>query len=178
MLYVELFSSPLKWWTGLIAAWHVFFLSTTRKENPRTVCAKYVLKTRFLWFQVTVTQRRPESRSEENLNLRPTKLKPAATAKGLKTTPFQKKRLLKLITSFRLWFHVRAESSRRTKSADGVGGESLEQYKNDNQTLLLQVGLQLMHAWNRTLLCKCVWEMMTTKWSISFSWVTVLTQFW
>ncbi|KAM4572696.1 coiled-coil domain-containing protein 77 [Odontesthes bonariensis] len=62
--------------------------------------------------KVVVTQRRPESRSEENLNLRPTKLKPAATAK---------------------------ESSRRTKSADGVGGESLERYKNDNQTLLLQV---------------------------------------
>lgn len=31
------------------------------------------------------------------------------------------------------------ESSRRAKLADGVNGESLEQYKNDNQTLLLQV---------------------------------------
>ncbi|KAM9754532.1 coiled-coil domain-containing protein 77 [Menidia menidia] len=62
--------------------------------------------------KVTIAQRRPESRFEENLNLRPTKLKPDATAK---------------------------ESSRRTKSANGVGGESLQQYKNDNQTLLLQV---------------------------------------
>ncbi|XP_032379139.1 coiled-coil domain-containing protein 77 isoform X1 [Etheostoma spectabile] len=63
--------------------------------------------------KVTVTQRNAESRVEENLNLRPTKFRPAATRK--------------------------AESSRKTKSADGVNGESLEQYKNDNQTLLLQV---------------------------------------
>ncbi|XP_041854102.1 coiled-coil domain-containing protein 77 [Melanotaenia boesemani] len=62
--------------------------------------------------KVTVTQRRPESLFEENLSLRPTKLKPAATVK---------------------------ESSRRTKSAAGLSRESLEQYKNDNQTLLLQV---------------------------------------
>ncbi|XP_054476351.1 coiled-coil domain-containing protein 77 isoform X2 [Anoplopoma fimbria] len=61
--------------------------------------------------KVTITQKN-ESRSEENLNLRPTKLRPAATRK---------------------------ESSRRTKAADRVNGESLEQYKNDNQTLLLQV---------------------------------------
>ncbi|KAE8296474.1 Coiled-coil domain-containing protein 77 [Larimichthys crocea] len=59
--------------------------------------------------KVTISQKSVESRSEENLNLRPTRLKPAVTRK---------------------------ESSRRTKSADG---ESLEQYKNDNQTLLLQV---------------------------------------
>lgn len=38
-----------------------------------------------------------------------------------------------------------AESSRRTKSADG---ESLEQYKNDNQTLLLQVGVHFLSAGN------------------------------
>ncbi|XP_068579315.1 coiled-coil domain-containing protein 77 isoform X1 [Cebidichthys violaceus] len=63
--------------------------------------------------KVTVTQKNAESRLEENLNLRPTKLRPAATRK--------------------------AESSRRTKSADGLNGESLEQYKNDKQTLLLQV---------------------------------------
>ncbi|KAL7403082.1 hypothetical protein ABVT39_024126 [Epinephelus coioides] len=63
--------------------------------------------------KVTVTQRNVESSLEEHLNLRPTKLRPASTRK--------------------------AESSRRTKSADGVNGESLEQYKNDNQTLLLQV---------------------------------------
>ncbi|XP_049431128.1 coiled-coil domain-containing protein 77 [Epinephelus fuscoguttatus] len=62
--------------------------------------------------KVTVTQRNVESSLEEHLNLRPTKLRPASTRK---------------------------ESSRRTKSADGVNGESLEQYKNDNQTLLLQV---------------------------------------
>uniref|UniRef100_UPI0037E9A6F6 coiled-coil domain-containing protein 77 n=1 Tax=Semicossyphus pulcher TaxID=241346 RepID=UPI0037E9A6F6 len=63
--------------------------------------------------KVTVTQRTAESRSEDNLNLRPTKLRPDATR--------------------------RAESSRRAKSSDGVNGESLEQYKSDNQTLLLQV---------------------------------------
>ncbi|XP_033490667.1 coiled-coil domain-containing protein 77 isoform X1 [Epinephelus lanceolatus] len=63
--------------------------------------------------KVTVTQRNVESSLEEHLNLRPTKLRPASTRK--------------------------AESSRRTKSADRVNGESLEQYKNDNQTLLLQV---------------------------------------
>ncbi|XP_071360311.1 coiled-coil domain-containing protein 77 isoform X1 [Trachinotus anak] len=63
--------------------------------------------------KVTITQRFPESRLEENLSLRPTKLRPSVTRK--------------------------AESSRRTKAADGVNGESLEQYKNDNQTLLLQV---------------------------------------
>uniref|UniRef100_A0A3B4X8S2 Coiled-coil domain containing 77 n=1 Tax=Seriola lalandi dorsalis TaxID=1841481 RepID=A0A3B4X8S2_SERLL len=62
--------------------------------------------------KVTITQRNPESRLEENLSLRPTKLRPSMNRK---------------------------ESSRRTKSADGVNGESLEQYKNDNQTLLLQV---------------------------------------
>lgn len=62
--------------------------------------------------KVTVRQKKAESCSEENLNLRPTKLRPAATKK---------------------------ESSRKTKSADGVNGESLEQYKNDKQTLLLQV---------------------------------------
>ncbi|XP_033490670.1 coiled-coil domain-containing protein 77 isoform X2 [Epinephelus lanceolatus] len=62
--------------------------------------------------KVTVTQRNVESSLEEHLNLRPTKLRPASTRK---------------------------ESSRRTKSADRVNGESLEQYKNDNQTLLLQV---------------------------------------
>ncbi|XP_037623827.1 coiled-coil domain-containing protein 77 isoform X2 [Sebastes umbrosus] len=62
--------------------------------------------------KVTVRQKKAESCSEENLNLRPTKLRPAATRK---------------------------ESSRKTKSADGVNGESLEQYKNDKQTLLLQV---------------------------------------
>ncbi|KAK9516924.1 hypothetical protein VZT92_024830 [Zoarces viviparus] len=63
--------------------------------------------------KVIVTQKNAESRLEENLNLRPTKLRPAATRK--------------------------AESSRRTKSADGLNGESLEQYKSDKQTLLLQV---------------------------------------
>lgn len=36
-------------------------------------------------FQVTVSQRNVESTLDDNLNLRPTKLKPAATRKGLKT---------------------------------------------------------------------------------------------
>ncbi|XP_070827914.1 coiled-coil domain-containing protein 77 isoform X4 [Chaetodon trifascialis] len=67
--------------------------------------------------KVTVTQRNAECRSEENLNLRPTKLRPTVTRK---------------------------ESSRRTKSAEGVNEQSLEQYKNDNQTLLLQV--EALHA--------------------------------
>ncbi|KAJ4938296.1 hypothetical protein JOQ06_002918 [Pogonophryne albipinna] len=62
--------------------------------------------------KVTITQRKSESSLEEHLNLRPTKLRPAATRK---------------------------ESGRRLKSAEGTNGESLEQYKNDNQTLLLQV---------------------------------------
>ncbi|XP_056272778.1 coiled-coil domain-containing protein 77 isoform X2 [Pseudoliparis swirei] len=62
--------------------------------------------------KVTVTQKNTESRSEENLNLRPTMSRPTATRK---------------------------ESSRRKKSSDGLNGESLEQYKIDNQTLLLQV---------------------------------------
>ncbi|XP_060892493.1 coiled-coil domain-containing protein 77 [Labrus mixtus] len=62
--------------------------------------------------KVTVTQRNAESRLEDNLNLRPTKLRPPATRK---------------------------ESSRRTKPADGLNGESLEQYRSDNHTLLLQV---------------------------------------
>uniref|UniRef100_A0A3P8STK8 Coiled-coil domain containing 77 n=1 Tax=Amphiprion percula TaxID=161767 RepID=A0A3P8STK8_AMPPE len=62
--------------------------------------------------KVSITQKQPESRLDENLSLRPTKLRPAATKK---------------------------ESSRRTKSTEGVYGESLEQYKNDNKTLLLQV---------------------------------------
>ncbi|KAM9377718.1 coiled-coil domain-containing protein 77 isoform 1-T2 [Pholidichthys leucotaenia] len=62
--------------------------------------------------KVSITQRHPESRLEDNLSLRPTKLRPTATSK---------------------------ESKWRTKSADGVNSETLEQYKNDNQTLLLQV---------------------------------------
>nr|XP_046249968.1 coiled-coil domain-containing protein 77 isoform X2 [Scatophagus argus] len=62
--------------------------------------------------RVTVTQKNTESRLEDNLNLRPTKLRQAV---------------------------IRKESSRRTKSADEVNGESLEQYKSANQTLLLQV---------------------------------------
>ncbi|XP_069577875.1 coiled-coil domain-containing protein 77 [Brachyistius frenatus] len=63
--------------------------------------------------KVTITRRIVESTLEENLSLRPAKLKPAATRK--------------------------VESNRRTKTADGANGESLDQYKNNNQTLLLQV---------------------------------------
>ncbi|XP_074534007.1 coiled-coil domain-containing protein 77 [Halichoeres trimaculatus] len=62
--------------------------------------------------RVTVAQRNAESRLEESLSLRPTKLRPATTRK---------------------------EEGRRMKSADRANGESLEQYKSDNQTLLLQV---------------------------------------
>ncbi|KAM4554237.1 coiled-coil domain-containing protein 77 [Fundulus diaphanus] len=60
--------------------------------------------------KVTITQRHPESGFDENLSLRPTKLRPALTK----------------------------ETSRKTKSG-AFNGESLEQCKNDNQTLLLQV---------------------------------------
>ncbi|XP_053283158.1 coiled-coil domain-containing protein 77 [Pleuronectes platessa] len=62
--------------------------------------------------KVTITQRPPKSRLEENLSLRTTTVRPSVNRK---------------------------ESGRRTKTADGANGESLEQYKNDNQTLLLQV---------------------------------------
>ncbi|KAM4734953.1 coiled-coil domain-containing protein 77 [Anableps anableps] len=62
--------------------------------------------------KVTITQRHPESRFDENLSLRPTKLRPASTTK---------------------------ETLRKTKSAGAFNGESLERCKNDNQTLLLQV---------------------------------------
>ncbi|XP_037308002.2 coiled-coil domain-containing protein 77 [Pungitius pungitius] len=65
--------------------------------------------------KVTIKQKITETRFEENLNLRPTQLRPAVNRK------------------------VSGESSRRTKSADGLVRESLEQYKKDNQTLLLQV---------------------------------------
>lgn len=36
---------------------------------------------------------------------------------------------------------LKTEDDRRKKSADGANGESLEKYKSDNQTLLLQVSL-------------------------------------
>ncbi|XP_029379252.1 coiled-coil domain-containing protein 77 isoform X4 [Echeneis naucrates] len=62
--------------------------------------------------KVTITQRNPQSRLEESVGLRPTKLRPSVNRK---------------------------EIGRKTKSSEGVNGESLEQYKNDNQTLLLQV---------------------------------------
>ncbi|XP_029379251.1 coiled-coil domain-containing protein 77 isoform X3 [Echeneis naucrates] len=63
--------------------------------------------------KVTITQRNPQSRLEESVGLRPTKLRPSVNRK--------------------------VEIGRKTKSSEGVNGESLEQYKNDNQTLLLQV---------------------------------------
>ncbi|XP_034032810.1 coiled-coil domain-containing protein 77 [Thalassophryne amazonica] len=62
--------------------------------------------------KVTITQKNPDISLQENLNLRPTKLKPAVTKK---------------------------DSSRKTKPSDGVNGKLVEQYKNENQTLLLQV---------------------------------------
>ncbi|XP_007561451.1 coiled-coil domain-containing protein 77 [Poecilia formosa] len=58
--------------------------------------------------KVAITQRQPESMFDDNLSLRPTKLRPAAATK---------------------------EANRKTKSA----GDGVEKYKNDNQTLLLQV---------------------------------------
>ncbi|XP_029952282.1 coiled-coil domain-containing protein 77 [Salarias fasciatus] len=64
--------------------------------------------------KVTITQRSIESKEEENLSLRPARLRPAATSR-------------------------KGDGTRRTKSSDGINRESLEQYKNDNQTLLLQV---------------------------------------
>ncbi|KAG7522693.1 hypothetical protein JOB18_028747 [Solea senegalensis] len=62
--------------------------------------------------KVAITQKNIESRCEETLSLRPTKLRHSVNRK---------------------------ESNRRTKSSDGINEDSLEQYKNDNQTLLLQV---------------------------------------
>ncbi|XP_055011451.1 coiled-coil domain-containing protein 77 isoform X2 [Boleophthalmus pectinirostris] len=61
--------------------------------------------------KVAITQKIPESNFEENLSLRPQKFRPAVSKK----------------------------ESRKTKSANGVKHETLEQYKNDNETLLLQV---------------------------------------
>ncbi|XP_068169718.1 coiled-coil domain-containing protein 77 isoform X2 [Antennarius striatus] len=62
--------------------------------------------------KVTITQKNITSISEENLNLRPTKSRPAV---------------------------FRKEGHRTKNSADGVNAETLEQYKSNNQTLLLQV---------------------------------------
>ncbi|XP_038161506.1 coiled-coil domain-containing protein 77 [Cyprinodon tularosa] len=62
--------------------------------------------------KVTITQRLPESRFDENLSLRPTKLRTASAAKEL---------------------------FRKSKAVGVSNGESLEQCKRDNQTLLLQV---------------------------------------
>lgn len=62
--------------------------------------------------KVAITQKIPESTLEENLSLRQSKSQPTISKK---------------------------ESSRKARSANAVIGESLEQYKNDNETLLLQV---------------------------------------
>ncbi|XP_061773773.1 coiled-coil domain-containing protein 77 isoform X2 [Nerophis ophidion] len=64
--------------------------------------------------KVTVKQKHLES-TEENLNLRPTKLKPDTTGKA------------------------REMRFKRAKFADPCTGETLEKYKNENQTLMLQV---------------------------------------
>ncbi|CAL8296578.1 unnamed protein product [Boreogadus saida] len=61
--------------------------------------------------KVTVPQKKPVGRSDEHLNLRPAQKRPAAAKEG----------------------------SRKTRSSDGGNGENLEQYRSDNQTLLLQV---------------------------------------
>ncbi|XP_072291988.1 coiled-coil domain-containing protein 77 [Eucyclogobius newberryi] len=63
--------------------------------------------------KVAITQRTTESNLEENLSLRPGKLRPAVNKKG--------------------------ESSRKARTANGANYESLEQCKYDNETLLLQV---------------------------------------
>ncbi|KAM9807523.1 coiled-coil domain-containing protein 77 [Neosynchiropus ocellatus] len=62
--------------------------------------------------KVTIKQRHPNSNQGDNLNLRPTKLRPAPPKK---------------------------ENGRRTKIPDGLQADSLEHYKDENQTLLLQV---------------------------------------
>ncbi|CAN9498779.1 unnamed protein product [Ophioblennius macclurei] len=64
--------------------------------------------------KVTIAQRSIESQSEDNLSLRPAKLRPGVSSR-------------------------KGDGSRRAKSSDGTNGGSLAQYKNDNQTLLLQV---------------------------------------
>ncbi|XP_061826037.1 coiled-coil domain-containing protein 77 isoform X2 [Nerophis lumbriciformis] len=64
--------------------------------------------------QVTVKQKHLES-TEENLNLRPTKLRPAVTGKA------------------------REMRFKRAKFADPGACDTLEKYKNENQTLMLQV---------------------------------------
>ncbi|XP_053742039.1 coiled-coil domain-containing protein 77 isoform X1 [Synchiropus splendidus] len=62
--------------------------------------------------KVSIKQRNPKSDQGDNLNLRPTKLRPAPSKK---------------------------ENGRKTKTPDGTDAESLEHYKDENQTLLLQV---------------------------------------
>lgn len=62
--------------------------------------------------KVAIKQKIPETGGEENLSLRQPKLRPGVGKK---------------------------ESSRKTRSSNGVTEGSLEQYKNDNETLLLQV---------------------------------------
>ncbi|CAL8263550.1 unnamed protein product [Merluccius merluccius] len=59
--------------------------------------------------KVTIPQKKPDTRSDDHLNLRPT-IKRHGSSKGL-----------------------------RTKPTDEGNGENLEQYRTDNQTLLLQV---------------------------------------
>lgn len=61
--------------------------------------------------KVTIPQKQPDGRSDDNLNLRPTKRRPNAAKEG----------------------------SRRIRTTDEGNGESLEQSRTDNQTLLLQV---------------------------------------
>ncbi|CAL1595553.1 unnamed protein product [Knipowitschia caucasica] len=64
--------------------------------------------------KVAITQKIPESTLEENLSLRPQKIRPAVSKKG--------------------------ETGKKTsRSSNKETNESLEQYKNDNETLLLQV---------------------------------------
>ncbi|KAJ3596417.1 hypothetical protein NHX12_002824 [Muraenolepis orangiensis] len=58
---------------------------------------------------VTIPQKKPETGFDDNLNLRPTKMRPGS------------------------------DGSRRTRPADEGHGENVEQYRTDNQTLLLQV---------------------------------------
>nr|XP_057931428.1 coiled-coil domain-containing protein 77 isoform X2 [Doryrhamphus excisus] len=62
--------------------------------------------------KVSIKQKQLEP-EEENLNLRPTKLRPVVTSK--------------------------ATTIKRAKTADPGAGDALEKYKNDNHTLILQV---------------------------------------
>eukprot|EP00066_Takifugu_rubripes_P029942 XP_011619208.1 PREDICTED: coiled-coil domain-containing protein 77-like [Takifugu rubripes] len=77
--------------------------------------------------KVIIAQKGTDRQLEEHLSLRPTKLKPAGT---------------------------RREINRRKKSMEGGDGDILEQYKSENQTLLLQVEALQVQMEEQTRLAK------------------------